>query len=62
MSTPQSTGKFLRRIDASGVHVSFCVVCFQTVARSLSRAELAKGEKQHDCSGPPLLPQKHHLK
>jgi len=36
------------------LHISFCSVCFQTVARSTDEADLTDGEEEHECEGLPL--------
>jgi hypothetical protein len=42
------------RLNKDGTYDSICPTCFQTVARTLTEAELAKAEELHDCQGAPL--------
>ena len=45
---------FYHRRELGGLYVSFCVVCFQTVAREAMESDLARGEEAHKCEGAPL--------
>ena len=54
MLKPNPSRQFHHRLDELSEHVSFCMKCFLTVARSKVEDELAVGEQQHMCQGPPL--------
>jgi hypothetical protein len=54
MLKPNTSRQFHHRYDELGEHVSFCMQCFLTVARSKVEDELAAGEQRHICQGPPL--------
>jgi hypothetical protein len=54
MLTPNASRQFHHRVDEFGEHVSFCMKCFLTVARSKVEDELSAGEQRHMCQGPPL--------
>jgi hypothetical protein len=48
---------FAHRLESdTGLYVSFCTVCYQTVAKASNEAKLADGEKGHECDGPPSPP------
>jgi hypothetical protein len=46
---------FPHRLDNDGVYHSFCRACFRTVASSRREADLADGERKHECSGSPIF-------
>jgi hypothetical protein len=50
---PRTDDKFRHRLDRDGTYHSFCMTCFQTVAKSVSEADLTEGEEQHECFGLP---------
>jgi hypothetical protein len=54
MLKSNASWQFHHRVDELGEHVSFCMECFLTVARSKVEGELAAGEQRHMCQGPPL--------
>jgi len=54
MHTPQDQ-QFYRRADSIEGQLSFCKICFQTVAKGPNEADLVDGERHHRCSGPPTL-------
>lgn len=51
MNAARSNEEFGHRVDRDGQYVSFCLSCYQTVARSDTEAGLVEGEKQHQCGG-----------
>jgi len=50
-----SYAPFPHRLDNDGVYHSFCRTCFLTVATSRREADLADGEREHECSGSPIF-------
>lgn len=51
--TQAYTIQFIHRINEDGSIDSICRNCFLTIATALSRSELEREERQHDCE--PLL-------